>query len=152
MILTYYPDIDTLDVDFHIPDGEKFDSLQEARDTAQEVVSRTRIPQEGSETYDADPTGQTHAHYRDDKLAGLTIEHASVRAPEAWNIPSLRKEAAKVAASTGRIVERITYDLLSNRKSIHQGGLGPQSPHTSDEAVQEFNEMIDEIEAASAAA
>jgi hypothetical protein len=76
----------------------------------------------------------------------MSIEHASRRAPESWDLASLRREAAQVAASTGRVVESVTHDLIHDRTSFQTGELGPQSPHTSDEAVQEYNRMIDEIE------
>lgn len=152
MTLTYYPDTDTLDVDFHVPDGKTFDSGQEARDAAQEAVSETVTSESETETYDADPSGQTRAHYKSGQLVGLTVEHASARAPEAWKVSSLRKEAAHVAASTGRIVERVTYDLVTDSHSFHTGEVGPHSPHNSDEAVQEYNRMVDEAKKASAAA
>lgn len=152
MTLTYYPDTDTLDVDFHIPGGGKFDSLREARDAAQEVVSRTMIPEKETETYEADPSGQTLAHYREGQLTGFTVEHASRRAPGAWKISSLREEAAQVAASTGLIVERVTYDLVTDHKSFHTGEHGPHSPYSSDKAVQEYNRMVDEAKTASTTA
>ncbi|MFB6230995.1 MAG: hypothetical protein ABEL04_07545 [Salinibacter sp.] len=57
-----------------------------------------------------------------------------------------------MAATTGRIVESVTHDLRRDRTSFQTGDLGPQSPHTSDEAVQEYNQMIDEIGKTSAAA
>ena len=108
--------------------------------------------QSETETYEANPTGQTLAHYREDRLEELTIEHASRRAPAAWGIESLRRKAAQVASTTGRIVESVTHDLRQDRTSFQAGDLGFQSPHTSDEAVRKYNQMIDEIKKASAAA
>lgn len=146
MILTYYPDTDTLDVDFDMPYLEEYNTLQEARESADKSIKVMSpiTPKRGEvDTYDAEPSGQTLAHYLDDQLHGLTIEHATRRAPAAWKIEALRTEAAQVAASTGRVVESITYDLIQNRKSIHTGQLGPHSPHTSDEAVRDFNALID---------
>jgi hypothetical protein len=142
MILTYYPDTDTLDVDFDIPHHEAHETQDEAVKTARRILEE-RSEEREVETHDAEPSGQTLAHYHEDQLAGLTIEHASRRAPAAWRIDALRKEAAQVAASTDRVVESITYDLIRDRKSIHTGQLGPHSPHTSDKAVREFNELID---------
>lgn len=146
MILTYYPDTDTLDVDFDIPHPEEYETLQEARESAEKrikVMSPSTPNEEEVDTYDAEPSGQTLAHYFDNQLHGLTIEHATRRAPAAWKIEALRKEAARVAASTGRVVESVAYDLIQDRKSIHTGQLGPYSPHTSDEAVRDFNALID---------
>ena len=154
MILTYYPDTDTLDVNFRDTTGSDthtFDTLKDAQESARKMTQSASGNGE-TETYDADPAGQTRAHYRNDRLEELTIEHASRRAPESWDIPSLRKEAARVAVTTGRIVESVTYDLSRNRTSFQTGDLGPESPYISDEAVQEYNQMIDEIESASAAA
>lgn len=145
IILTYSPDTDTLDARFRSaaerPDLGKVESLEGPGRLVDSMQSET-------ETYEADPSGQTLAHYREDRLEGLTIEHASRRAPKAWKIESLRREAAQVAASTGRIVESVTRDLLHDRTSFQTGERGPQSPHTSDEAVRKYNQMIDEIEAA----
>jgi hypothetical protein len=144
MILTYHPDTDTLDVDFDIPHQGEYETLQEARESKRkrsEMVSTYR--EEEVDTHDAEPSGQTLAHYLNEELRGLTIEHASRRAPAAWKIEALRQEAAQVAASTGRIVESVTYNLVRNLKSIHTGRLGPHSPHTSDQAVREYNELID---------
>ena len=120
-------------------------------EAAREIV-RNSGAQVETETFEADPSGQPLAHYREDRLEELTIEHASRRAPAAWGVESLRREAAQVAATTGRIVESVTHDLRRDRTSFQTGDLGPQSPHTSDEAVQEYNRMIDEIEKTSAAA
>ena len=82
----------------------------------------------------------------------LTIEYASRRAPAAWGIKALRREAAQVAATTGRLVESVTHDRLRDRTSFQTEEVGPQSPHTSDAAVQAFNQMIDEALETSAAA
>ncbi len=157
MILIYYPDTDTLDADFRAserPYMQGYDTHKAATEAARE---RTKGSAEQSrkvetETYDADSSGQTLVHYREGRLDGLTIEHASRRAPAAWNIESLRREAANVAATTGRIVESVTYDLVRDRTSFQTGEQGPQSPYTSDEAVQTFNKMIAESETASAPA
>lgn len=154
MILTYYPDTDTLDVDFRDATGSDThtsDTLKGAQKSAQQMTQAASGNGE-VDTYDADPSGQTRAHYRNDRLEELTIEHASRRAPESWDVPSLRKEAARVAVTTGRIVESVTYDPSRNRTSFQTGDLGPESPYTSDGAVQEYNQMIDEIESASATA
>jgi hypothetical protein len=154
MILTYYPDTDTLDVDFRDPSvrsAESYPTQEKAMEAAREIVQNSDAQVE-TETFEADPSGQTLAHYREDRLEELTIEHASRRAPAAWGVESLRREAAQVAATTGRIVESVTHDLRRDRTSFQTGDLGPQSPHTSDEAVREYNQMIDEIETASAAA
>jgi hypothetical protein len=151
MILTYYPDTDTLDVNFRNSTGGEaptYDTQAEAQEAARQMVQSTM--REETETYDADPSGQTRAHYRDDRLEELTIEHASRRAPESWEIPALREEAARVAVTTGRIVESVTHDLVRDRTSFQTGELGPESPYTSDDAVQEYNQMIDEIASASA--
>lgn len=153
-LLIYYPDTDTLDVDFRDPSVRSADSdptKEKAMEAAREVVQDS-VEQVETVTYDADPSSQTLAHYRENRLEELTIEHASRRAPAAWDIKSLRREAAQVAATTGRIVESVTHDLRRDRTSFQTGDLGPQSPHTSDEAVREYNQMIDEIETASAAA
>jgi len=148
MILTYYPDTDTLDVHFRGSEGSSSEN--------QVYVSKGPAPSasesEEKETHDAHPSGQTLAHYRGERLEELTIEHASRRAPEAWDIPSLRREAARVAVTTDRIFESVTYDLIKDQTSFQTGDLGPKSPHTSDSAVQEYNRMIDEIEKASAPA
>jgi len=145
MILTYYPDTDTLDVDFDMPSSEEYETLQEAREAAKDRIDASITPKrEDVETYDAEPSGQTLAHYLDNRLHGFTIEHASRRAPAAWKIEALRREAAQVAASTGRIVESVSYNLVRNLKSIHTGRLGPHSPHTSDKAVRDFNDLIDQ--------
>ncbi|PSQ96775.1 MAG: hypothetical protein BRD55_05735 [Bacteroidetes bacterium SW_9_63_38] len=125
MILTYYPDTDTLDVDFReVPEDDTptYDTLQDAREAARQITQPASENGE-TETYDADPAGQTRAHYRNDRLEDLTIEHASRRAPESWDISSLRKEAARVAVTTGRIVESVTYDLGRNRTSFQTGDL-----------------------------
>ena len=154
MILTYYPDTDTLDVAFRIPERRRADTQQEAQQAARELVQEfAEQSQSGEvETYEADSSGQTLAHYRAGRLEELTIEHATHRAPSDWEIESLRREAAQVAASTGRIVESVTHNLIQERTSFQTGELGPHSPHTSDEAVQDYNRMIDEIEETSAAA
>ena len=156
MILTYYPDTDILDVDFRTSSGSRTETyatqetaVEAARDVVQESTASHNVE---TKTYEADPSGQTQAHYKEDRLDGLTIEHASRRAPAAWGIASLRREAAQVAATTGRVVESVTYDLIRDRTSFQTGDAGPQSPYTSDEAVQEYNQMIDEIETASTAA
>lgn len=157
MILTYYPDTDTLDVDFRGASGPTTDThatqaeaVTAAREEVQESDDESVEPE--TETVEADPTGQTLAHYRGGRLEEMTIEHASRRAPAAWNIESLRREAAKVAATTGRVVESVTYDLLRDRTSFQTGEPGPQSPYTSDDAVRDYNQMIDEIEATSVVA
>jgi len=154
ILLTYYPDTDTLDVDFRdlsVRSAESYPTKEKAMEAAREIVQDSD-EQVDTETYEADPSGQTLAHYRKDRLEELTIEHASRRAPAAWDIESLRREAAQVAATTGRIVESVTHDLLRDRTSFQTGELGPQSPHTSDDAVREYNQIIDEIEKASTAA
>lgn len=154
MILTYYPDTDTLDVDFRgVQDltTETYASQKEAVEAAQERVQESDEQSRDVETVEADPSGQTLAHYRGGRLEEMTIEHASRRAPTAWDIESLRREAAKVAATTGRVVESVMYDLIRDRTSFQTGERGPQSPHTSDDAVRAYNQMIDEIEAASTA-
>jgi len=151
MILTYYPDTDTLDVNFrHSTGGEAptYDTQQEAQEAARQMGQSTVRAE--TETYDADPSGHTRAHYRDDRLEELTIEHASRRAPESWEISALREEAARVAVTTGRIVESVTHDLVRDRTSFQTGELGPESPYTSDDAVQEYNQMVDEIASTSA--
>jgi hypothetical protein len=153
IVLNYYPDTDTLDVAFRASGGhstETYDMKQTALEVAREIVREpTEQSQEGeTETYEANPSGQTLAHYKEDRLSGLTIEHASRRAPAVWGIESLRREAADVAATTGRVVESVTYDLLRDRTSFQTGELGPQSPYTSDAAVQEFNQMIETTSAA----
>jgi len=151
MILIYYPDIDTLDVRFR--NGTDGQGIEEnVIETVDEPGDLADAADSERETYEAEPSGYTLAHYEKERLEGLTIEHASRRAPAAWGIESLRREAAQVAATTGRIVESVTYDLRRDRTSFQTGDLGPQSPHTSDEAVREYNQIIDEIEAASAAA
>lgn len=48
--------------------------------------------------------------------------------------------------------DTLDVDLRRDRTSFQTGELGPRSPHMSDEAVQVFNRMIDEIETISAAA
>lgn len=155
MILSYYPDTDILDVRFRLPEKTTHDTpasaVEAARESAQEA-SKSPANVEAVETHEADPSGRTLAHYREGRLEEMTIEGASRRAPKDWDIESLRREAAQVAASTGRIVESVTRDLIHDRTSFQTGDLGPQSPHTSDEAVREYNQMIDEIETASAAA
>lgn len=155
MILSYYPDTDTLDVRFRIPEKSTHDTLSSAEEAARKMAQEASIgpPEvEEVETYEADSSGQTLAHYREGRLEEMTIEHASRRAPESWDIASLRREAAQVAASTGRVVESVTHDLIHERTSFQTGELGPQSPHTSDEAVREYNQMVDEIAQASATA
>lgn len=155
MILSYYPDTDTLDVRFRLPEKTAHDTLSSAEEAARKRAQEASVgPPEVAEveTYEADSSGQTLAHYREGRLVEMTIEHASRRAPESWDLASLRREAAQVAASTGRVVESVTHDLIHDRTSFQTGELGPQSPHTSDEAVQEYNRMIDEIEKTSAAA
>jgi len=147
MVLTYYPDIDTLDLHLNAVEEKRRTCVAQA---AQESADSSR--QSEAETHEVDPSGQTLAHYRDDGLEAITIEHASRRAPAAWGIESLRREAAQVVATTGRIVESVTHDLRRDRTSFQTGDLGPQSPHTSVEAVREYNQLIDEIEAASATA
>jgi len=147
MVFTYCPDIDTLDLHLNAEEEKERMCVGQA---AQDPADPSR--QSETETYEANPTGQPLAHYREDRLEELTIEHASRRAPAAWGVESLRREAAQVAATTGRIVESVTHDLRRDRTSFQTGDLGPQSPHTSDEAVQEYNRMIDEIEKTSAAA
>lgn len=149
MILAYYPDTDTLDVRFRGAIEEQNPGEVEPLEDPSGFVDPVRSE---TETYEADPSGHTLAHYRKEHLEGLTIEHASRRAPKAWDIESLRREAAQVAATTGRIVESVTLDLIHDRTSFQTGELGPHSPHTSDEAVREYNQLIDEIETASAAA
>lgn len=154
MILFYYPDTDMLDVHFHTPGVSTHDTHQEAIAAAREMLQGSTKESRDiqTETYEAHPSGQILAHYSEEHLDGLTIEYASRRAPKAWDVESLRREAAQVAASTGRIVESVTHDLIHDRTSFQTAELGPQSPHTSDEAVREYNQMIDEIETASAAA
>ena len=155
MILSYYPDTDTLDVRFRLPGKNAHDTLSSAEEAARKRAQEASVgpPEvEEVETYEADSSGQTLAHYREGRLVEMTIEHASRRAPESWDLASLRREAAQVAALTGRVVESVTHDLIHDRTSFQTGELGPQSPHTSDEAVQEYNRMIDEIEKTSAAA
>lgn len=147
MVFTYYPDIDTLDLHLNAKEEKERMCVGQA---AQDSADPSR--QSETETYEANPTGQTLAHYREDRLEELTIEHASRRAPAAWGIESLRRKAAQVASTTGRIVESVTHDLRQDRTSFQAGDLGFQSPHTSDEAVREYNQMIDEIKKASAAA
>lgn len=152
MILSYYPDTDTLDIRFRTPAKTRHETLSSAEETARKMAQEASVgpPEvEDVETYEADSSGQTLAHYREGRLEEMTIEHASRRAPESWDIASLRREAAQVAASTGRIVESVTHDLIHDRTSFQTGERGPQSPHTSDDAVQEYNQMIDEIETAS---
>jgi len=148
MILIYYPDTDTLDVRFRGFETPSSGEQVYASEGLDAFASET----DETSTFEADPSGQTLAHYREDRLEELTIEHASRRAPESWDIASLRREAAQVAASTGRVVESVMHDLIHDRTSFQTGELGPQSPHTSDDAVQEYNQMIDEIEKTSAAA
>lgn len=150
MILTYYPDTDILDVDFGLPRQGENATPQEAQEAAQ-VLAGAAQPAGDTETYDAEPTGQTRAHYFKGRLEGLTIEHASRRAPAAWKIGALRREAARVAASTGRIVEHVRYDLVGDAKSMRKGQAGPHSPHTSDEAVREYNRLIDRFKETAAA-
>lgn len=105
MILTYYPDTDTLDIHFR-------DTVE--RQDPEDVVSRgepngrTDPVRSETETYEADPSEQILAHYGEGCLDGLTIEHARRRAPETWGIESPRREAARVAATTGRIVESVS--------------------------------------------
>lgn len=154
MILIYYPDTDTLDVTFHSSEVSTHDTHQEALEVAREMALESAQKHQviETETYEADPSGQTLAHYRENRLEELTIEHASRRAPRAWNIDTLRREAAQVAASTERIVESVIHDPLRDRTSFQTGEFGPKSPHKSDEAVQEYNRMIEEIEKTSAAA
>ncbi len=152
MILTYYPDTDTLDVDFRGASGPTTDTQAETVNAAREKIQEPDDESVEVETAEADPAGQTLAHYRGGRLEEMTIEHASRRAPADWNIESLRREAAKVAATTGRVVESVTYDLLRGRTSFQTGEPGPQSPYTSDDAVRDYNQMIDEIEATSAVA
>jgi len=151
MILIYYPDIDTLDVRFRNgTDGQGMgENVSETVDGPGDLSDSADSKKE---THEAEPSGYTLAHYQEGRLEGLTIEQASRRAPVAWGIESLRQEAARVAATTGRIVESVTHDLRRERTSFQTGELGPQSPYTSDESVQAFNRMIDEIEAASATA
>jgi uncharacterized protein GlcG (DUF336 family) len=137
--LTYYPDTDTLDVDFRDTSGrttETYYTQKKALEAAQEMAQESTDQSREVETYEAEPSGQTLAHYRNDRLEELTIEHASRRAPAAWSIESLRREAAQVAATTERIVESVTHDLRRDRTSFQTGELGPQSPHTSNEAVR----------------
>ena len=151
-LLTYHPDTDTLDVDFRGASGPTTDTQAEAVTAAREEVQEPDDESVEVETAEADPAGQTLAHYRGGRLEEMTIEHASRRAPADWNIESLRREAAKVGATTGRVVESVTYDLLRGRTSFQTGEPGPQSPYTSDDAVRDYNQMIDEIEATSAVA
>lgn len=124
--------------------------MEAAREMVREPTEQSQ--EDETETYEADPSGQTLAHYEGNRLSGLTIEHASRRAPAVWGIESLRQEAADVATTTGRTVEFVTYDLLRDRTSFQTGELGPESPYTSDDAVREFNQMIEESQTASAAA
>lgn len=153
MRLIYYPDIDTVDLHFASPrkgHAERAERGATGEERAFETVEKSQ-PVE-VETREADQSGQTLAHYREDRLEELTIEHASRRAPAAWGVESLRREAAQVAATTGRLVESVTYDLLRDRTSFQTGDLRPKSPHTSDDAVRAFNQMIDEAKTTSAAA
>jgi len=153
-LLTYHPDTDTLDVDFRGASGPTTDTQAETVTAAREKIQEPddESVEVETETAEADPAGQTLAHYRGGRLEEMTIEHASRRAPADWNIESLRREAAKVGATTGRVVESVTYDLLRGRTSFQTGEPGPQSPYTSDDAVRDYNQMIDEIEATSAVA
>lgn len=93
MILTYYPDTDTLDVAFRIPKQRRADTQQEAQQAARELVQEfAEQSQSGEvETHEADSSGQTLAHYRAGRLEELTIEHATQRAPSDWKIESLRR-------------------------------------------------------------
>jgi hypothetical protein len=148
MILIYYPDTDTLDVRFRASET----TSSEEQVYASEGLDAFASEADETHTYEANPSGETLAHYREGRLEELTIEHASRRAPESWEISALREEAARVAVTTGRIVESVTYDLSRDRTSFQTGDRGPESPYTSDDAVQEYNRMIDEIASASAAA
>jgi hypothetical protein len=98
ILLTYYPDTDTLDVDFRDPSvrsAESYPTTQEkAMEASREIIQDSDEKVE-TETYEADPSGRALAHYREDRLEELTIEHASRRAPAAWGIEALRREAAQ---------------------------------------------------------
>lgn len=154
MTLTYYPDTDTLDVLLSMGEGQDTNDKRDAVAGARVLVREKTSEFDGVQTvtHEADPSGQTLAHFREGGLEELTIEHATRRAPAGWAIESLRQEAAEVAAATNRIVESVTYNLVADRSSFETGEAGAHSPHTSDAAVQEFNQMIDDVEKTSTAA
>jgi hypothetical protein len=142
MILTYYPDIDTVDVSFNTPHREGKITVSQVVGTARDMPG-LQAAIVNTETLEADATGHIQTHMQEGRLAGLTIEHARKHAPAAWNIEELRREAAQIAASTNRIIESITHDVINDRRSIQTGQQGPHSTHTSDKAVRDFNELID---------
>lgn len=142
MILTYYPDIDTVDVSFNTPHREVKVTVSQVVGTVRDTSS-LQAAIVNTETLEADSAGHIQTHVQDGRLAGLTIEHASQHAPVAWNIEELRREAAQIAASTNRIIESITHDVINDRRSIQTGQQGTHSTHTSDQAVRDFNELID---------
>ena len=113
MILTYYPDTDTLDVSFHSPGRRTHEAHPEAVEAAREGGQEFTRHRENveTETHEAGPSGQTLIHYRKDCLEEMTIQHASRRAPAAWGIKALRREAAQVAATTGRLVENLFGEM-----------------------------------------
>ena len=152
MILTYYPDVDTLDVRFDIPPPSVHDAADEAVEEARGVSNVQAERRADAETHDADAAGHIQAHLREGRFDGLTIEHASRRAPADWNIDELRREAAQVAASTNRIIESVRHDVINDRKSFQTGQLGPHSAHTSDAAVREYNALVDHYREKTAAA
>ena len=149
--LTDFPNTDTPDVRFRSGTDEQsieqntVEPLDDPENLADAADSK-------KEPHEGEPSGCTRAHYERERLVGLPIEHVSRRAPASWDTESLRREAAQVAASAGRLVESVTRDRLRDRTSFQTGELGPQSLHTSDATVPAFNQMVDEALETSAAA
>jgi len=69
-LLTYYPDTDTLDVTFCLPEGTTRETHKEAVGAAQRAARESEEKSRNVETktYEADPSGQTLAHFRADRL------------------------------------------------------------------------------------
>ncbi len=126
MILTYYPDVDLLEVDF-----EGSDASEESSQVEESAVA-----------YDADSEGTIQAIEVGGRLRVLVITQASEQAPRTWDVPSLRREAARVAAATGDLVTFVRFEPESGEKSFATGGEGPYSEFASDEAVQEYNTLV----------
>ena len=79
MKLTYFPDVDQLEVDLEQVEG-------------------------GVETYPSGPGEHTLLYYKNERLVGMSFEHATKTAPTPWRIKRARRHIAVRAREIDRRV------------------------------------------------
>ena len=116
MKLTYFPDVDQLEVDLEQVEG-------------------------GVETYPSGAEDHILLYLKSGRLVGMSFEHATKSAPTVWGIEKSRRHIASRAREIGRRVLEAEITPAGEVLELVTEESSPESPY-EDTAVEEYNQLV----------